>query len=139
MNLFMKEISYENLIIRNADTLDEDWPIDPENHCGPLYVDAVTANPPYSAHWDPELHTSDERFRQYGLAPSTKADLAFLLHCLYHIKPDGIVAIVLPHGVLFRGGAEEEIRKNLIENNNIETIIGLPSNLFFSTGIPSSS
>ncbi|WP_182406011.1 type I restriction-modification system subunit M [Mitsuokella multacida] len=136
MNLFMKEISYENLIIRNADTLDEDWPIDPENHCGPLYVDAVTANPPYSAHWDPELHTSDERFRQYGLAPSTKADLAFLLHCLYHIKPDGIVAIVLPHGVLFRGGAEEEIRKNLIENNNIETIIGLPSNLFFSTGIP---
>ena len=136
MNLFMKEISYENLIIRNPDTLDEDWPIDPENHCGPLYVDAVTANPPYSAHWDPELHTSDERFRQYGLAPSTKADLAFLLHCLYHIKPDGIVAIVLPHGVLFRGGAEEEIRKNLIENNNIETIIGLPSNLFFSTGIP---
>ena len=136
MNLFMKNISYENLIIRNADTLDEDWPIDPENHCGPLYVDAVTANPPYSAHWDPELHTSDERFRQYGLAPSTKADLAFLLHCLYHIKPDGIMAIVLPHGVLFRGGAEEEIRKNLIENNNIETIIGLPSNLFFSTGIP---
>lgn len=136
MNLFMKKISYENLIIRNADTLDEDWPIDPENHCGPLYVDAVTANPPYSAHWDPELHTSDERFRQYGLAPSTKADFAFLLHCLYHIKPDGIMAIVLPHGVLFRGGAEEEIRKNLIENNNIETIIGLPSNLFFSTGIP---
>lgn len=136
MNLFMKKISYENLIIRNADTLDEDWPIDPENHCGPLYVDAVTANPPYSAHWDPELHTSDERFRQYGLAPSTKADFAFLLHCLYHIKPDGIMSIVMPHGVLFRGGAEEEIRKNLIENNNIETIIGLPSNLFFSTGIP---
>lgn len=136
MNLFMKEIKVDNLIIRNADTLDEDWPIDPKNHCGPLYVDAVTANPPYSAHWDPELHTSDERFRQYGLAPSTKADLAFLLHCLYHIKPDGIMAIVLPHGVLFRGGAEEEIRKNLIENNNIETIIGLPSNLFFSTGIP---
>lgn len=136
MNLFMKKIPVENLILRNADTLDEDWPIDPENACGPLSVDAVTANPPYSAHWDPELHTSDERFRQYGLAPSTKADLAFLLHCLYHIKPDGIMAIVLPHGVLFRGGAEEEIRKNLIENNNIETIIGLPSNLFFSTGIP---
>lgn len=136
MNLFMKKISFENLIIRNADTLEEDWPLDKDNAFGPLYVDAVTANPPYSAHWDPELHTSDERFRQYGLAPSTKADLAFLLHCLYHIKPDGIVAIVLPHGVLFRGGAEEEIRKNLIENNNIETIIGLPSNLFFSTGIP---
>ena len=136
MNLFMKKIPVENLILRNADTLDEDWPIDPENACGPLSVDAVTANPPYSAHWNPELHTSDERFRQYGLAPSTKADLAFLLHCLYHIKPDGIMAIVLPHGVLFRGGAEEEIRKNLIENHNIETIIGLPSNLFFSTGIP---
>ena len=136
MNLFMKKIPVENLILRNADTLDEDWPIDPENACGPLSVDAVTANPPYSAHWNPELHTSDERFRQYGLAPSTKADLAFLLHCLYHIKPDGIMAIVLPHGVLFRGGAEEEIRKNLIENHNIETVIGLPSNLFFSTGIP---
>lgn len=136
MNLFMKKISFENLIIRNADTLEEDWPLDKDKAYGPLYVDAVTANPPYSAHWDPELHTSDERFRQYGLAPSTKADLAFLLHCLYHIKPDGIMAIVLPHGVLFRGGAEEEIRKNLIENNNIETIIGLPSNLFFSTGIP---
>lgn len=136
MNLFMKKISFENLVIRNADTLEEDWPLDKDNAFGPLYVDAVTANPPYSAHWDPELHTSDERFRQYGLAPSTKADLAFLLHCLYHIKPDGIMAIVLPHGVLFRGGAEEEIRKNLIENNNIETIIGLPSNLFFSTGIP---
>ncbi|WP_308546343.1 type I restriction-modification system subunit M [uncultured Selenomonas sp.] len=136
MNLFMKKIPVENLILRNADTLDEDWPIDPENACGPLSVDAVTANPPYSAHWDPELHTSDERFRQYGLAPSTKADLAFLLHCLYHIKPDGIVAIVLPHGVLSRSGAaEEEIRKNLIENNNIETIIGLPSNLFFATPI----
>lgn len=136
MNLFIKKISFENLIIRNADTLEEDWPLDKDNAYGPLYVDAVTANPPYSAHWAPELHTSDERFRQYGLAPSTKADLAFLLHCLYHIKPDGIVAIVLPHGVLFRGGAEEEIRKNLIENNNIETIIGLPSNLFYSTGIP---
>ena len=136
MNLFMKKIPVENLILRNADTLDEDWPIDPENACGPLSVDAVTANPPYSAHWNPELHTSDERFRQDGLAPSTKADLAFLLHCLYHIKPDGIMAIVLPHGVLFRGGAEEEIRKNLIENHNIETVIGLPSNLFFSTGIP---
>ena len=136
MNIYMKKIPVENLILRNADTLDEDWPIDPENACGPLSVDAVTANPPYSAHWDPELHTSDERFRQYGLAPSTKADLAFLLHCLYHIKPDGIVAIVLPHGVLSRSGAaEEEIRKNLIENNNIETIIGLPSNLFFATPI----
>lgn len=136
MNLFMQEIKVENLIIRNADTLEEDWPLHKDKAYGPLYVDAVTANPPYSAHWDPELHTSDERFRQYGLAPSTKADLAFLLHCLYHIKPDGIMAIVLPHGVLFRGGAEEEIRRNLIENNNIETIIGLPSNLFFSTGIP---
>lgn len=135
MNLFMQEVKVENLIIRNADTLDEDWPLDKDKAYGPFYVDAVTANPPYSADWDPELHTNDERFRQYGLAPSTKADLAFLLHCLYHIKPDGIMSIVMPHGVLFRGGAEEEIRKNLIENNNIETIIGLPSNLFFATPI----
>ena len=79
---------------------------------------------------------SDPRFRYYGLAPAGKADYAFLLHNLYHTKPDGIVTIVLPHGVLFRGGDEEKIRTNLIEKNNIDTIIGLPANIFFGTGIP---
>ena len=137
MNLFMQDVPVQNIVLRNADTLAEDWPyFDEENEYRPLFVDGVAANPPYSMDWEPEKHESDARYRQYGLAPRGYADLAFLLHCLYHIKPDGIMAIVLPHGVLFRGGSEAEIRKNLIENNNIETIIGFPSNLFFSVGIP---
>lgn len=132
MNLFMQDVPVQNIVIRNANTLEEDWPYFDENtEYSPLFVDAVTMNPPYSAHWDPEQFKTDERFRNYGLAPSSKADLAFLLHGLYHVKPDGIMAIVLPRGVLFRGGSEREIRKNLIENHNIETIIGFPSNMFF--------
>ena len=123
----------QNITVRNANTLEEDWPY---SSYSPLFVDAVTVNPPYSANWDPGDYKTDERFRNYGLAPSTKADFAFLLHCLYHIRPDGIMAIVLPHGVLFRGGSEKEIRQNLIENHNIETIIGFPANMFFATGIP---
>ena len=137
MNLFMQDIPVQNIVVRNANTLEDDWPYFDENTAySPLFVDAVTANPPYSLNGTPELYKMDDRFRQYGLAPASKADLAFLLHCLYHIKPDGIVSIVLPHGVLFREGSEGEIRKNLIDNNNIETVIGMPSNLFFSTGIP---
>ena len=137
MNLFMQDIPVQNIVVRNANTLEDDWPYFDENTAySPLFVDAVTANPPYSLNWTPELYKMDDRFRQYGLAPASKADLAFLLHCLYHIKPDGIVSIVLPHGVLFREGSEGEIRRNLIDNNNIETVIGMPSNLFFSTGIP---
>lgn len=137
MNLFMQDIPVQNIVIRNANTLEEDWPYFDENtEYSPLFVDAVTMNPPYSAHWVPEQFQTDERFRNYGLAPSSKADLAFLLHGLYHIKPDGIMAIVLPHGVLFRGGSEREIRKNLIENHNIETIIGFASSMFFATPIP---
>ena len=93
-------------------------------------------NPPYSAHYEPENHQTDVRFKGYGLAPEGKADYAFLLHCLYHIKNDGVMAIVLPHGVLFRGDSEGEIRKNLILNHNIETIISFPSGMFFATGIP---
>ena len=137
MNLFMQDIPVQNIIVRNANTLEEDWPyFDEFTEYSPLFVDAVTVNPPYSAHWDPDQYKTDERYRNYGLAPATKADMAFLLHCLYHVKPDGIMAIVLPHGVLFRGGAEQEIRKNLIENHNIETIIGFPAGMFFATGIP---
>lgn len=137
MNLFMQDIPVQNIVVRNANTLEEDWPyFDEYTEYSPLYVDAVTANPPYSVHWDSNSFKMDERFRQYGIAPDNTADYAFLLHCLYHVKPDGIMAIVLPHGVLFRGGAEEEIRKNLIEFNNIETIIGMPANLFFAVGIP---
>lgn len=137
MNLFMQDIPVQNITVRNANTLEEDWPyFDEFTEYSPLFVDAVTVNPPYSAHWDPDQYKTDERYRNYGLAPATKADMAFLLHCLYHVKPDGIMAIVLPHGVLFRGGAEQEIRKNLIENHNIETIIGFPAGMFFATGIP---
>ena len=96
----------------------------------------TSANPPYSQSWDPKNKENDPRFAGYGLAPKSKADYAFLLHDLFHLKPDGIMAIVLPHGVLFRGGEEGEIRRNLIERNNIDAIIGLPANIFFGTGIP---
>ena len=101
-----------------------------------MYVDAVVSNPPYSQKWDPSERDNDPRFVNYGIAPKSKADYAFLLHDLYHLKDDGIMTIVLPHGVLFRGGEEERIRTNLIENNNIDTIIGLPANIFFGTSIP---
>lgn len=136
MNLIMRGIKPSNIFTRNADTLEDDWPPNETKLGMPLYVDAVVSNPPYSQKWDPEGKRNDPRYRRYGVAPKTKADYAFLLHDLYHIKPDGIMAIVLPHGVLFRGGEEGEIRKNLIENNNIDTIIGLPANIFYGTSIP---
>lgn len=136
MNLIMRGIKPSNLFTRNADTLEDDWPIDLDSYPPVLRVDAVVSNPPYSQQWTPEGKESDPRYSDYGLAPKGKADYAFLLHDLYHIKPDGIMTIVLPHGVLFRGGEEERIRKNLIEKNHIDTIIGLPANIFFGTGIP---
>ena len=140
MNLIMRGISADNIVTRNGDTLEEDWPYfdetDPIGTYEPLYVDAVVSNPPYSQQWDPSNKEMDARFAPYGLAPKSKADYAFLLHDLYHLKPDGIMTIVLPHGVLFRGGEEGTIRRNLIENNNIDAIIGLPANIFFGTGIP---
>ena len=140
MNLVMRGILPTNITTRNADTLEDDWPFfddkDPVNTYNPLYLDAVVSNPPYSQKWDPQHKDNDARFSRFGLAPKSKADYAFLLHDLYHLKPNGIMAIVLPHGVLFRGGEEGEIRKNLIENDHLETIIGLPPNIFFGTGIP---
>ncbi len=140
MNLVMRGILPSNIVTRNADTLEDDWPYfddqDPVNSYNPLYLDAVVSNPPYSQKWDPQYKDSDPRYARFGLAPKSKADYAFLLHDLYHLKPDGIMAIVLPHGVLFRGGEEGAIRRNLIENNHLETIIGLPANIFFGTGIP---
>ena len=140
MNLVMRGIKPDNIVTRNGGTLEEDWPYfddaDPVHTYDPLYVDAVVSNPPYSQVWDPTNKEADPRYARFGLAPKGKADYAFLLHDLYHIKPDGIMTIVLPHGVLFRGGEEGEIRKNLIENNHIDAIIGLPANIFFGTGIP---
>lgn len=150
MNLVMRGIIPENIVVRNGDTLEDDWPYfedgDKEGTYECLYVDAVVSNPPYSQGWTPPRGAKDKiatkvdpRF-DYGIAPKGKADYAFLLHDLYHLKPDGIMTIVLPHGVLFRGepgdGSEGDIRKNLIENNHIEAIIGLPADIFFGTGIP---
>ena len=142
MNLVMRGIQPSNINTRCADSLDEDWPIQ-ETGAGigkPLYVDAVVSNPPYSQHWDPTDKELDARFQNYGVAPKSKADYAFLLHELHHLKSDGILTIVLPHGVLFRGDKEDDgegkIRKNLIEKNHIDAIIGLPANIFFGTGIP---
>lgn len=140
MNLVMRGILPDNIVTRSGDTLEDDWPYfddaDPVGTYEPLYVDAVVSNPPYSQRWDPEGKESDPRYARYGIAPKSKADYAFLLHDLYHLKPEGIMTIVLPHGVLFRGGEEGEIRKNLVEQNNLDTIIGLPANIFFGTGIP---
>lgn len=142
MNLVMRGIRPGNIDTRCADSLGEDWPIEKS---GPyagraLYVDAVVSNPPYSQHWDPSDAEMDARFKDYGVAPKSKADYAFLLHELHHLKPDGILTIVLPHGVLFRGDPEDDgegkIRKKLIEKNQIDCIIGLPANIFFGTGIP---
>ncbi len=132
MNLVMRGILPSNIFTRNADTLEDDWPLEGE----PLYLDAVVSNPPYSQPWNPKDKESDIRYKRFGVAPQAKADFAFLLHDLFHLKPDGIMTIVLPHGVLFRGGEEEKIRKNLIEYNHIDAIIGLPANIFFGTGIP---
>lgn len=140
MNLVMRGILPDNIVTRNGDTLEDDWPYfddkDPIATYEPLYVDAVVSNPPYSQSWNPNDKETDPRYARFGLAPKGKADYAFLLHDLFHIKSDGIMTIVLPHGVLFRGGEEGEIRKNLIEQNHIDAIIGLPSNIFFGTGIP---
>lgn len=140
MNLVMRGILPDNIVTRNGDTLENDWPYfdenDPIGTYDPLYVDAVVSNPPYSQAWNPEDKETDPRYARFGLAPKGKADYAFLLHDLFHIKSDGIMTIVLPHGVLFRGGEEGEIRKNLIEQNHIDAIIGLPANIFFGTGIP---
>lgn len=138
MNLVMRGIQPDNIITRNGDTLAEDWPFFEDGHpetYEPLFVDACVSNPPYSQRWDAP-NGPDPRFDDYGIAPKSKADYAFLLHDLYHLQPDGIMCIVLPHGVLFRGGEEGQIRRNLVENDKIDAIIGLPANIFFGTGIP---
>ncbi|EXU60786.1 type I restriction-modification system subunit M [Mycoplasma mycoides] len=139
MNLIMKGINPTEIHARCGDTLEQDWPMFENNDINSyqhLSVDAVVSNPPYSQKWNPEDHEFDSRYSEYGIAPKSKADYAFLLHDLYHVASNGIMAIVLPHGVLFRGNQEGVIRKRLIERSNIDTIIGLPSNMFYGTGIP---
>ena len=133
MNMFLHGIVAENQKLRNGDTLDGDWPTDEETD-----FDMVLMNPPYSAKWTAAAgFLQDERFSDYGvLAPKSKADYAFLLHGLYHLKNKGTMAIVLPHGVLFRGAAEGKIREKLLRSGNIYAVIGLPANLFYNTSIP---
>lgn len=139
MNLMMHGVSYDRMTLKNADTLEQDWPdgVDAQGIDHPRDFDIVVANPPYSARWDNnDRKLKDPRFKDYALAPKTKADYAFLLHGLYHLKQDGTMAIVLPHGVLFRGAKEAKVREALLKKNQIDAIIGLPAGLFYSTGIP---
>lgn len=133
MNMFLHGVDPENQTLRNADTLDADWPTDEETD-----FDMVLMNPPYSAKWSAAPgFLNDSRFSDYGvLAPKSKADYAFLLHGFYHLKNSGTMAIILPHGVLFRGAAEGKIRQKLIDSGAIYAVIGLPSNLFYNTSIP---
>lgn len=141
MNLMMHGVTYSNMTLSNADTLERDWPDGPDARGidRPRSFDAVVANPPYSARWDnAKTKLKDPRFSDYGkLAPASKADFAFVLHSYYHLNQTGTMAIVLPHGVLFRGAAEAKIRKTLIvDKNALDTVIGLPANLFYGTSIP---
>lgn len=139
MNLMMHGINYRNMNLKRGDTLDADWPFAEKDGMQiPLKFDAVVANPPYSAKWDIKGidREKDTRFKGYGVAPASKADYAFVLHGLYHLDKSGTMAIVLPHGVLFRGASEGKIRKNIIDNNLLDTVIGLPANLFYGTSIP---
>lgn len=139
MNLLLHGVRPEKMTINNADTLSQDWPEDPERPNEGVQFDAVVMNPPYSAsNWNKsELKVSDPRFADFSvLPPDSKGDFAFLLHGLFHLGVNGTMAIVLPHGVLFRGSTEGTIRKKLLEKGRIDAIIGLPSHLFTNTGIP---
>ncbi|MBF0805929.1 MULTISPECIES: type I restriction-modification system subunit M [unclassified Streptococcus] len=139
MNLMMHGVSYKNMDLRCADTLELPWPIREEGGIEvPQHFDAVVANPPYSQSWNIKdiNRDKDPRFKGFGIAPASKADYAFVLHGLYHLDRAGTMAIVLPHGVLFRGAAERKIRKNLVDENLLDAVIGLPANLFYGTSIP---
>ncbi|MBA4532547.1 type I restriction-modification system subunit M [Brevibacillus halotolerans] len=139
MNLMMHGVNYRNMELKRADTLDADWPFAEKDGTQiPLKFDAVVSNPPYSHKWDTKDvdREKDTRFKGYGVAPASKADYAFVLHGLYHLDKAGTMAIVLPHGVLFRGASEGKIRKNIIDNNLLDAVIGLPANLFYGTSIP---
>ena len=132
MNMIMHDVHYQKFDLRQEDTLENPQHLD-------MRFEAIVANPPFSAQWSAnELFTGDERFSQYGkLAPKSKADYAFVTHMIHHLDENGTLALVLPHGALFRGGAEGHIRQYLIEDRNyLDAVIGLPSNIFFGTSIP---
>lgn len=138
MNMLLHGVKDTEFEIHHGDTLVNDWSI--LNNMNPskkMEFDAIVANPPFSYRWEPKEETAkDFRFSRYGLAPKSAADFAFLLHGFHYLSGDGTMAIILPHGVLFRGGKEETVRKKLLSDDNIDAVIGLPANLFYSTGIP---
>ena len=138
LNMLLHGVKDTEFEIHHGDTLVNDWSI--LNNMNPskkMEFDAIVANPPFSYRWEPKEETAkDFRFSRYGLAPKSAADFAFLLHGFHYLSGDGTMAIILPHGVLFRGGKEETIRKKLLSDDNIDAVIGLPANLFYSTGIP---
>lgn len=138
MNMLLHGVKDSEFEIYHGDTLTNDWDILRElNPAKKPSFDAIVANPPFSYRWEPtEAMGEDVRFKNYGLAPKSAADFAFLLHGFHFLKDEGVMAIILPHGVLFRGGAEERIRTKLLKDGHIDTVIGLPANLFYSTGIP---
>ncbi len=138
MNMLLHGVKDNEVEIWHGDSLINDWELLLEtNPAKQIKFDAIVANPPFSLRWEPnEAMGEDFRFKNYGLAPKSAGDFAFLLHGFHFLAQDGTMAIILPHGVLFRGGAEERIRTKLLKDGNIDTVIGLPSNLFFSTGIP---
>lgn len=138
MNMLLHGMKDTEFEIFHGDTLENNWDILNEmNPSKKVEFDAIVANPPFSLRWEPsEVMAEDFRFKSHGLAPKSAADFAFLLHGFHFLGKEGTMAIILPHGVLFRGGAEERIRTKLLKDNHIDTVIGLPSNLFYSTGIP---
>ena len=138
MNMLLHGVKDSEFEIYHGDTLTNDWDMLRETNPAKMpKFDAVVANPPFSYRWSPtEALGEDVRFKNYGLAPKSAADFAFLLHGFHYLKDEGVMAIILPHGVLFRGGAEAKIRKKLLDDGHIDTVIGLPANLFYSTGIP---
>ncbi len=138
MNMLLHGVKDTEFEIFHGDTLTNDWDILRElNPAKKPAFDAIVANPPFSYRWEPtDAQADDVRFKNHGLAPKSAADFAFLLHGFHFLKDEGVMAIILPHGVLFRGGAEERIRTKLLKDGHIDTVIGLPANLFYSTGIP---
>ncbi|TAJ93825.1 MAG: type I restriction-modification system subunit M [Gammaproteobacteria bacterium] len=138
MNMLLHGVKDSEFEIYHGDTLTNDWDMLRETNPARMpKFDAVVANPPFSYRWEPtDALGEDMRFKNYGMAPKSAADFAFLLHGFHYLKPEGVMAIILPHGVLFRGGAEERIRTKLLKDGHVDTVIGLPANLFFSTGIP---
>lgn len=138
MNMLLHRVKDTEFEIFHGDSLLNEWPLlREENPAKKIEFDAVVANPPFSYRWKPtEELANDFRFKDYGLAPKSAADFAFLLHGFHYLHKEGTMAIILPHGVLFRGNAEAKIRKKLLLDGNIDTVIGLAPNLFYSTGIP---